>query len=318
MTIFKNSVRSLAGAFLSIHEYSHIPHPISPNLDAEYPLDYYIDLSPKSHYHGRFDDSGVFLHFVNQKYGWCYYPITLFNYGIAAYQNYQRHKDQIHMNRMLAQLEWACKNQEKKGGSAGTWKVDFNLSTYGLKAGWVSAMAQGLGISLLLRAWILTKEERYLDTAELAFQAFDRFVSDGGVKVKFEGKYTFYEEYPSSPPSFVFNGFISSILGVRDLSVFTRNKRARELWEDGIATLKFMLPFYDLGYWSRYDLRKGDVNIASEFYHKYHVTQLKLLHMLTGETVFLNFAKKFESYCENRYYRTKALIQKVIWRSKRL
>jgi len=317
-TILKNSVKTFLLSCLGMYDYHHIPHSISQNLDIHYPLDYYIDFRPKIHYRGRFDPSKVFLLYINHRFGWCYHPITIFIYGLSAYQNYLKTGEQDYMEKMLAQLDWACKNQQEEGNPIGSWEFDFGFSTYDLKAGWVSGMAQGLGISLLLRAWILTQNETYLKKAELAFRPYHKFVSEGGIRTLFEKKYVFFEEYPSILPSFVLNGFISSILGIRDLYIFTENKKAEELWEECIETLHFMLPFYDLGYWSSYDLRRNRINIASDFYHKYHIVQLQLLHLLTGEKIFDTYAEKFESYRRNWFYRGEAQMKKVFWRLKRL
>lgn len=38
-----------------------------------------------------------------------------------------------------------------------------------------------------------------------------------GVLNKFAGVYSWYEEYPTTPGSFVLNGFIYSLLGLHDL-----------------------------------------------------------------------------------------------------
>jgi len=317
-TIFKNSVQAMINPIINVQDYAHIHHPISRDLDIHYPVNYYLDLSPKIDYKGKFDSSGVFLHYINKHNGWQYYPITIFNYGIGSYQNYLMTKKQIYFEQLLNQVRWACQNQVREGRFCGAWIFQNDLKTYELKANWISAMSQGLGISLLLRSWILTKESVYFETAKKAFQPFLKEVKDGGVQAKFHSRFLFFEEYPSTPPSFVLNGFVSSMLGLRDLYLFTNDSKALVLWNSGIDSLKHMLLYYDSGYWSNYDLRKDQVNIASPFYHRLHIVHLRLLYLLTNETIFQKYSKRFEQYLKNPKYRCKAIIKKIFWRLRRL
>lgn len=66
-----------------------------------------------------------------------------------------------------------------------------------------------------------------------------------------------FEEYPTTPGSFVLNGFLYSLLGLYDLASINRNgtNKSRQLYDEGMATLKEMLPLYDTGSGSIYDLR---------------------------------------------------------------
>jgi len=67
-----------------------------------------------------------------------------------------------------------------------------------------------------------------------------------------------YEEYPTSPPSFVLNGFIYSLLGLYDLKAiapYNYSIEANLLYEQGIKSLKKMLLLFDTGSGTSYDLR---------------------------------------------------------------
>jgi hypothetical protein len=282
------------------------------------PIDYYFDMSPKIKYEGKSDQRGVFLYKMNAHSGWCYYPITIFIYGIAAYQRFLHTGNYSYLEIMNSQIDWAISNQIKRGKKAGGWEFNISLDIYNLKPNWISAMAQGLGISLLLRAWVLKNKHSYLDCAMKAFLPFLNKVEDGGVKTNFQDKYIFYEEFPSKPSSFVLNGYITSLLGVRDLAIFLKHKEASQLWQEGIETLKKIIKYYDLGFWSKYDLYKASVNIASPFYHRYHISQLELMYRLTGEKIFDEYSKKFETYSKNVIFKSKAVIKKALWRMKRL
>jgi len=92
---------------------------------------------------------------------------------------------------------------------------------------------------------------------------------------------------------------IFSLCGIYDfVRVFPKNKVARKIYEDGIQTLKNILPEYDLGYWSRYNLCKADwypeVDPATIGYQRLHITQLEMLYKLTNEEIFKEYAGKFK------------------------
>ena len=67
-----------------------------------------------------------------------------------------------------------------------------------------------------------------------------------------------YEEYPTSPASFVLNGFIYSLLGLYDLNAIvpaSLSHDAVHLYDQGMISLKKMLPLFDTGQGTIYDLR---------------------------------------------------------------
>lgn len=69
-------------------------------------------------------------------------------------------------------------------------------------------MGQGHGLSLLSRAFALTKDSKYSSACEKALRTiFDHSGIDNlGVRAIFMDEYPWYEEYPTSPSSFVLNG----------------------------------------------------------------------------------------------------------------
>jgi hypothetical protein len=83
------------------------------------------------------------------------------------------------------------------------------------------------------------------------------------------------------------------------MRVFPENTLAKRIFSDGFETLKHILPAYDLGYWSRYNLCQApwypEVDPATLGYQRLHVTQLRLLYRLTGETKFQEYAEKFSA-----------------------
>lgn len=116
-----------------------------------------------------------------------------------------------------------------------------------------------------------------------------------------------YEEYPTSPPSFVLNGFIYALLGLYDLRVIagpTQGAEAKILYDQGMDSLKKMLPLFDTGTGSIYDLRHFTLgvtpNIARWDYHATHVNQLLLLAGLEKESIFASTAHRWEEYMQGK------------------
>lgn len=164
-----------------------------------------------------------------------------------------------HIAQFYDAAEWFVRNQDVKTGG---WpnSVKRKLSEFAeLKQGWYSAMGQGHAISLLARAYYHSNgDARYLRAAINGLKPFRVPSRQGGVLARFMGKYEWYEEYPTTPASFVLNGFIYSLLGLYDLNATAPRNLSHEaglLFDQGMLSLKKMLSLYDTGSGSIYDLR---------------------------------------------------------------
>jgi hypothetical protein len=76
--------------------------------------------------------------------------------------------------------------------------------------------------------------------------------------------------------------------------------KAKQLFEAGLDSLQVLLPLYDTGRGSTYDLKhataKVKPNLARPDYHKAHVYLLKWLHIITGEEVYKTFSNRWYLY----------------------
>ncbi|KAM3927221.1 D-glucuronyl C5-epimerase isoform 1-T1 [Leptodactylus fuscus] len=208
-----------------------------------------------------------------------------------------------HTAAFFAASDWLVRNQDAKGG----WPImvtrKLGEGFKALEPGWYSAMAQGQAISTLVRAYLLTKEQVYLDSALKATSPFKLPSEKHGVKAVFMSKYDWYEEYPTTPSSFVLNGFIYALLGLYDLKETAgekTGKEARLLYDRGMESLRAMLPLYDTGSGSIYDLRHFMLgtapNLARWDYHTTHINQLQLLASIDGSPIFRDFVRRWKSY----------------------
>lgn len=187
-----------------------------------------------------------------------------------------------HITQFYDAAEWFVLNQDAKTGG---WPnpVKRKLSEFAeLKQGWYSSMGQGHAISLLARAYYHSNgDAKYLRAALNGLKPFRVPSRSGGVLAKFMGKYDWYEEYPTTPASYVLNGFIYSLLGLYDLNAIAPKNLSREaglLFDQGMISLKKMLLIYDTGSGSIYDLRHITLGMylkINQFYAKNQVANVK-------------------------------------------
>lgn len=199
-----------------------------------------------------YDENGIVMY---EKEGNLYYnPVQISQYGLSEYGYYLSTKDEEHLKRAKKVVNWLVKNQEEKTG-IWLYYFDFHVETSKetLKSPWVCGMAQGEAIALLSRMYALEKNEEYLAIAINAMKPLEIPVEEGGVKADIYGM-PIYEEYPTKTYSHVLNGFMFCLVGLHDLYEISGNEKAKRLYEEGIQTLKQILPLYDSEYTSYYDL----------------------------------------------------------------
>jgi len=195
-----------------------------------------------------------------------------------------------HLLQFYYAADWLVRHQDDHGG----WKIMVSRSVaegqLSLEPGWYSAMAQGQAMSLLVRAHARSGRRKYLNAAVRALALFDTPSTDGGIVAKFMDHYVWYEEYPTIPPCFVLNGFMYALIGLYDISATAPpgdgQSSALRLYSSGVASLRRMLPLFDTGSGTVYDLRHLTLggaaapNRARWDYHATHVNQLLLLSSL--------------------------------------
>lgn len=274
---------------------------IASNVDvtSKYLGKYYYDFSEILNPTWPFDDAGVRLRPYPPPLFYQYHPMAIAEYALDCHRLFLETNDENYKKYFLNNALWFAKNQKVIDGKYGLWMYYFRDSMkYNTVMPFASSMSQGYGISLLLRAFELTKDDIFLKPAYYALNSYEYDVIDGGIRNIYRGQ-VFYEEAPSTPPSCILNGFIFSLLGLYDLYRFESNEKAVALFGEGINTLRNLLNLYDTGYWSRYNLQY-DKYLTSKYYHNIHILQLDLLYRITNENLFLHYAEKWDSYRNNK------------------
>ena len=72
---------------------------------------------------------------------------------------------------------------------------------------------------------------------------------------------------------------------------------------------------FDTGYWSLYEQSGTRLKmLASPFYHRLHIVQLRVMSKLTGDARFAAVAERWEGYAQHRSNRTRALVEKSVFK----
>lgn len=293
-------------------KFWHDQPAVNPRASSHELGEYYMGFEAKAAYDGPFDGSGIPLLDYHGRIGQQYNPIAIAQWGLGNYNLAQRDAGEDHETKFLGASDWLCRNLQPNPSGVWVWNHHFNWDyREELKAPWYSALAQGQGISLLVRAHHASGRGEYLDTAQRAFLSMLLPLQEGGVQFSDEQGDLWLEEYLVSPPTHILNGFIWALWGVYDYYLATADSRAHDLVYRCAQTLVRNLEFYDLGYWSLYELSAVRLPmVASPFYHRLHVVQLRVLSQLTGVSRFSRIADKWENYSRRRTNVARALCYK--------
>lgn len=257
---------------------------------------YYNDLTEKVTKGDYYNEAKVPSTFVDSG-DEIYFPIAIYQYGLGAYDLYLLNKEEIMLKKFKVCADWAVNEQE----STGSWSTFF----YENKKHPYSSMAQGEGISLLLRAYKEFGDNKYIKSAKKAIEFMLKPIEEGGTT-----KYTINGIYlcECTHDPVILNGWIFSLWGLFDYLKVIEDEKVRRIYEDSVTTLVSSLPEFDNGYWSKYNLGKM---ITSPFYHKLHIAQLEVMYEITGEEIFRNYSKNWSSYQNKWFNRIRAFINKA-------
>lgn len=265
---------------------------------------YYQDFTPAllhfdNNYFGDTDEQGLPMHgFGENAY---YSQIFIIQLGLISYDQIcdgiDVDKNTERLTKCITWLEDNCEDFE----GALVWRNNYYLARYDIESGWISSMYQGQIISLFLRYGQLTEqEETYIEKARLIFKFFEVPYEKGGVRRIDSKGLLWFEEYPSKEPSFVFNGYVYTLLGIYDLWRVTSDEKVKEEIDSCVETLKQSIHLYDNGYWSIYDQLKKE--LATRYYHKnIHIPLAQILYKLTDEEIFNFYNKRWKKQLNSNF-----------------
>ena len=289
---------------------------VNPNLKTDEIGEYYMSFVYKADYAGYFDDAGIPMLDYHGKVGKQYNPIAIAQYALGCFNVYKRTNEKKYLDMFVKQVDWLVDNLVPNEKGINVWNHNFDWEYRDLlRAPWYSALAQGAGLSALVRAYVLLKDEKYLEAAKKAFESFKYELVDGGVTYTDSDGYIWFEETIVYPPTHILNGFMWALWGIYDYYLLTKDNSAKELFDKAVVTLNDNLKKFDLGFWSLYEQSGTRLQmIASHFYHSLHVVQLMVTYKLTQNEVFLKFHKKWDACQKNKLYRFISLLWKALFK----
>jgi heparosan-N-sulfate-glucuronate 5-epimerase len=282
--------------------------------------EYYMLFREKANYAGPYDAAGIPMLDYHGAIGLQYNPVAIAQWGLANYNLFCETGDEARWRKTLHAADWLTANLEQNAHGLWVWNHHFDWEYRDtLRAPWYSGLAQGQGVSLLLRARGRSEEEKYQRAAERAFVALTRPIAKGGVLFEDisenEEKNLWIEEYLVDPPTHILNGFMWALWGVFDFWMARAEVAAKEIFDCGVETLLRNLGRFDTGYWSLYEQSGTSLKmLASPYYHRLHVVQLRVMAKLTGDVRFATVAERWEGYARRRGNRTRALVEKSVFK----
>ncbi len=307
---------------------------------------YYMQFAEKADYQGSYDSAGVPQLDYHGKIGLQYNPIAIAQYALGNYNLFRQTADPGRRQKFFIAADWLASHLEQNPQGLSVWNHHFDWEYRNpLRAPWYSALAQGQGISVLLRAHkesaekVNTQKEDvqkkgvpeeangeesaekksndspYLAAARRALACFHVPTKDGGVAFTDESNDLWFEEYIVTPPTHILNGFIWAAWGLYDYYVATQDASGQKLFAAAVRTMLHNLDRYDLGFWSLYEQSGTRLPmVASPFYHHLHIVQLRVMHRLTGESTFARVADRWETYTHSPVNRARALAYKTVFK----
>jgi hypothetical protein len=218
--------------------------------------------------------------------GWQYNPAYVAWWGMI-------HLHEGRMDAFSAAVEWLHRQADSRGNAAvWTYAFDWVEGKAVLKAPWISAISQGLAVSLLVRSWRCQGKGEDLRLARKAGEAFFLPVEEGGLLDRSCGM-TFIEEYPARPFPRVLDGFCFALLALYDLELECQSEtKYPELLSSCLDAVEAYLPVWDFrGLWSWYG---NEGLLCNPQYHTLNRVMLFLLARISGREALSRTAEAWD------------------------
>jgi len=231
-------------------------------------------------------------------------PFFVSDYALALYRDWltSQCEDDSLKDKFLLQANWLASVAKIEGGIA-SWPFPFRDNNFDLDPGWISGIGQSRIAAVLLRADAVKFDPKLHEIALKALHAYDVPIDKGSV-VTIDDEVTWIEEMADiKGRSYkVLNGHITGLSGILDFYEITGEKKWKSLYDRGVAAVKRDIPKFDAGFSSYYSLlMPSRVRPIAPLgnYNSLHVSQLLWMYEKTGDSLFLDYAMRFQAYENN-------------------
>jgi len=270
ITLFRKIAVDINEYIFGTDHYSYIK---SDQEACLYPIDLSFTLKDeKTFYHPK-NAAGIPMR-VYKSVGAQYNPTRIAAYALAHYNNYQTLNEPQSKEIFMQMADWFVDNPEAR--------YEYHFDWGELKSPWVSCMAQGEAVSVLIRAYRLSREKKYLHKSKQALSLFLLDITKGGLSSLIDDKWHFLEEYPTEEPDHVLNGFLYALIGLAEYLYYQDDNDLISLQESLLSSLVAKIDQWGAANWSYYQIprpNKGSIliNCCTPSYHNLQVSQLKYI-----------------------------------------
>ncbi|HET8845963.1 MAG TPA: glycosyltransferase [Ktedonobacteraceae bacterium] len=237
--------------------------------------------------------------------------------ALAQWQQYLTLSDEIAEQAFLKQAQWLVQHEIVIGPVQNGERSDQTVQPE--LAGWpvlvpgareetglicLSAPVQGLGLSVLLRAYQLTKDEQFLDVAHRVARTFAEDLLDGGICAPLGQDGFFFETFAIYPASHQLAGFVLAVFGLYEYLRVVPDQQLVTLLQACLHTCHRLLKEFDTGYWTREDLLSRALTSAARL--AWQIELLEALARLSDCEQCARIAERWRGYQRGSFKRMRA------------
>jgi glycosyltransferase involved in cell wall biosynthesis len=282
----------------SMHRCSHLAKAGRHRLDLpRYPIDMSSLLTSFGNPSG---DVGVLDGLVLDDKNEPYHPLRIAQYALAHWNASLVGEGDGHREAFIAHACWLLAHQSHLSTDTSGWLIPYKSFAHDTPRYVVSALVQGSGISVLVRAYQMTGEDIYLAAARRAVRTFQLDILDGGVSTPIGEHGIFFEEIAVYPAMHSLRGYLLALFGLYDYVAVAEDCEITELITRSLAAFRLLVAEYDTGYWTYIDL--GYKRLASPLHHSSHTLLLETLAAYVDCEYYATLAKRWKGYQRGGYY----------------
>lgn len=228
------------------------------------------------------------------------YPITIAHHALSNYDVFVNSNASDASFKFLRNADWLA-THTKEYGNFSVFEHRFRLHypPATIEPGWRSAMAQGLAVEALSKAYVMTSNATYLESARKLLNTFYVDEDEGGVTYKTDSHGWWYELIANDQgvKPRILNGHLFALLGIHEYYKTTNDSSAKYLFDQGITALKNNLDRFDYenGTYSYYDL-SSPKKLPSQDYHRLILNQLQELFEITSDPTIKKYLEKWQNF----------------------
>lgn len=249
------------------------------------------------------DKNGILYYEYGERYnnlGNYHNPTFVASYANALYYEVLLGKKNFTVD-FLKQVDYLLSVAKEDSDGGLYWPYPFENIHFKVSKGWYSAMTSGRILGVLIRAHVLSGNDKYLAAAQKVYKKLEKPLKKLGMTTYGWYKEAWLEEVASPEiGSFkVLNGHIFALAGLHDYAHYTNDKKAQCLTQKAINAIRNHLEDYDAGFISYYSEKmpsRTKSYAEKHGYHALHIYQLLYCYLIDGDSRFLKKAMRFQLY----------------------